>query len=160
VCLRPSLWKLVGYSYSLQKLQNLFHSIPLALANQLMNLFFSTTPEFTNPKQVSHLGVLTLCAFSVGCLKTKWRGCHPWSNACLYLAVTCCARRMCQKKKKERKKEKSWKLSVSGLLLLDFSTQWRSLRYLVLLWVHTSEQGWQFGRGLTCSGLRSLWYSM
>jgi hypothetical protein len=31
-----------------------------------MNFFVSTTPQLTNPKQVSHLGVLTL-----NCLKTQ-----------------------------------------------------------------------------------------
>jgi hypothetical protein len=60
VCLPPSLWKLVGYSYSLQKLQNLFHSIPLALATGPANKFFAPPPPRYQLKQVSHLGVVTL----------------------------------------------------------------------------------------------------
>jgi hypothetical protein len=60
--LSGSLQKLVGYSDGLQKLQNQFHSIPLTLANHLFKKKIPPPlpPWLTNPKQVSHLGVLTL----------------------------------------------------------------------------------------------------
>jgi hypothetical protein len=48
------------------KLQNQFHSIPLILANQLMNFFVSTTPQVNQSKTsvtfgctyLNHVGLL------------------------------------------------------------------------------------------------------
>jgi hypothetical protein len=78
VCLPPSLWKLVGYSYSLQKLQNLFHSIPLAHANGPANKFFAPPPPSTQTKTsvTFGCGYLMLLGPSIGEIQCSANLCH------------------------------------------------------------------------------------